>query len=220
MPTATPDRSIDPDLFTLVADKYGQEAAEYLREKVHSSHEHRWVDYGVCKGCGATREDREAAHDVAHAAHDVASALYRLVEATEERRQSHGPRADGWATGYPAQRDMTEEADAWSEYAEVLREPLPDRSEPEPAAAPAPPTLRPMVSTAMLLDAARDLLDDGPLDDEEGGKEGAEYARGLVELLADTIIWPDDGWPMDRRMAEVRRLLRPSAPAEDTPRIN
>ncbi len=121
------------DVLTLVADRYGQEAAEYLREKVHPPHVHRWVDYGACEDCGDQRPvDRGPAEDVAAAAEDVARAYVRLVEAIEEHEQAHGPRADQWATGYPGSRCMREEVHEWWAYADALRQGLP----PEPEQAP------------------------------------------------------------------------------------
>lgn len=62
-----------------------------------------------------------AAPEVATAAERVAAAIREFARTAEQWESANGPRGDHWATEYPAQRDATEEAEAWADYAETLR---------------------------------------------------------------------------------------------------
>ena len=71
-------------------------------------------------GVNGPAAERESLVNAAEAARKVGSALLALAEACEGHDNAFGPREDHWSTGYPAQRDMTEEAYEWFAYADTV----------------------------------------------------------------------------------------------------
>lgn len=102
----------------------------------HGTHEHACAhpirEWGVCNACG---HDAGWEHDAGDAAGDAAMRYHRVVRAAREvaRALDHLGRmidaadperthADRWAVGYPAARDVAEEAAEWAGYADGLSE--------------------------------------------------------------------------------------------------